>query len=36
MKALLSGGDQLLQLNLGSGQGYSMLEVVEPFGRTCG
>jgi UDP-glucose 4-epimerase len=36
LKALLSGGDQLLQLNLGSGQGHSVLEVIEAFGRACG
>jgi UDP-glucose 4-epimerase len=36
LKALLSGGDQLLQLNLGSGQGHSVLEVIEAFGRSCG
>ncbi len=36
LKALQSGGDQLLQLNLGSGQGHSMLRVIEPFGSACG
>ena len=30
---MLSGGDQLLQLNLGSGRGNSVLEA---FGRACG
>jgi UDP-glucose 4-epimerase len=36
LKSLLSGGDQLVQLNLGSGQGHSVLEVIEAFGRACG
>jgi UDP-glucose 4-epimerase len=36
LKALLSGGDQLLQLTLGSVQGHSVLEVIEAFGRACG
>ena len=36
LKALLSAGDQLLQLNLGSGQGYSVLELIKAFGRACG
>jgi UDP-glucose 4-epimerase len=36
LKALLSGGDQLLQLNLGSGKGLSVLEVIKAFGRACG
>jgi UDP-glucose 4-epimerase len=36
LKALINGGDQLLQLNLGSGQGHSVLEVIEAFGRACG
>ena len=36
LKALLSGGDQLLQLNLGSGQGHSVLEVIAAFAQACG
>jgi len=36
LNRLLAGGDQLLQLNLGSGQGHSVLEVLEAFGRACG
>ena len=36
LRALLAGGDQLLQLNLGSGQGHSVLEVIAAFGRACG
>jgi nucleoside-diphosphate-sugar epimerase len=36
LKASLSGGDQLLQLTFGSGQGHSVLEVIEAFGRACG
>ncbi len=36
LNAVLAGGDQLLQLNLGSGQGHSMLDVIEAFGRACG
>jgi UDP-glucose 4-epimerase len=35
LNTLLAGGDQLLQLNLGSGQGHSVLEVIEAFGRAC-
>ncbi|MBV2352042.1 UDP-glucose 4-epimerase GalE [Synechococcus sp. HK05] len=36
LNTLLAGGDQLLQLNLGSGHGHSVLEVIEAFGRACG
>jgi UDP-glucose 4-epimerase len=36
LKALLSGGDQLLQLNLVSGQGHSVLGVIEAFVCACG
>jgi UDP-glucose 4-epimerase len=36
LTTLLAGGDQLLHLNLGSGQGHSVLEVIEAFGRACG
>jgi UDP-glucose 4-epimerase len=36
LKALLSGGDQLLALNLGSGQGHSVLEVLQAFEAACG
>ena len=36
LRALINGGDQLLQLNLGSGQGYSVLEVIKAFGHACG
>ena len=33
---LLDGPDQLLTLNLGSGQGHSVLEVVQAFETACG
>jgi len=33
---LLDGDDQLLTLNLGSGQGHSVLEVVSSFATACG
>jgi len=33
---LLDGDDQLLTLNLGSGQGHSVLEVVSSFAAACG
>jgi UDP-glucose 4-epimerase len=36
LNTLLAGGVQLLQLNLGSGQGHSVLEVIEAFGLACG
>lgn len=36
MNTLLAGGDRLLHLNLGSGQGHSVLEVIDAFGRACG
>jgi UDP-glucose 4-epimerase len=31
LEVLLAGGDQLLTLNLGSGQGHSVLEVIHSF-----
>lgn len=36
LNSLLARGDQFLQLNLGSGRGYSVLEVIETFSRVCG
>ena len=36
LNSLLASGDQLLQLNLGSGRGHSVLEVIESFSRACG
>ena len=36
LEALLAGGDQLLALNLGSGQGHSVLEVIDAFATACG
>jgi len=33
---LLAGGDQLLTLNLGSGKGHSVLEVIAAFENACG
>lgn len=33
---LLSGRDQLLTLNLGSGQGHSVLEVIQAFEEASG
>jgi UDP-glucose 4-epimerase len=36
LEALLAGGDQLLTLNLGSGQGHSVLEVIDAFATACG
>jgi UDP-glucose 4-epimerase len=36
LKALINGADQLLQLNLGSGQSYSVLEVIKTFGHAWG
>jgi UDP-glucose 4-epimerase len=36
LDALLASGDQLLTLNLGSGQGHSVLEVIETFAETSG
>lgn len=36
LKSLLSGGEQFLQLNLGSGHGHSVLEVIASFSRTSG
>ena len=36
LNSLLARGDQLLQLNLGSGRGHSVLEVIEAFSRACG
>lgn len=36
LEAMLAGGDQLLTLNLGSGQGHSVLEVIEAFAAACG
>jgi UDP-glucose 4-epimerase len=35
-KALINGVDELLQLNLGSGQGRFVLEVSEALGHACG
>ena len=36
LNALLNGNDQLLSVNLGSGQGHSVLEVIRTFERTSG
>ena len=36
LDALLSGPDQVLTLNLGSGQGYSVLEVIHAFEAVSG
>jgi UDP-glucose 4-epimerase len=36
LETLLAGGDQRLTLNLGSGQGHSVLEVVDAFATACG
>jgi len=36
LNRMLAGGDQLLQLNLGSGQGNSVLDVIEAFARASG
>jgi UDP-glucose 4-epimerase len=36
LDALLASGDQLLTLNLGSGQGHSVLEVIATFAETSG
>jgi UDP-glucose 4-epimerase len=36
LTSLQAGGDRLLQLNLGSGQGHSVLELIEAYGRACG
>ena len=36
LEVLLSGGDQLLTLNLGSGQGHSVLEVIQAFAEASG
>jgi UDP-glucose 4-epimerase len=36
LNVLLAGGDQQLTLNLGSGQGHSVLEVVKAFEAACG
>lgn len=36
LNSLLASGDQLLQLNLRSGRGHSVLELVETFSRACG
>ena len=36
LEALLAEEPQLLTLNLGSGQGHSVLEVVEAFSQACG
>jgi len=33
---LMNGGDQMLTLNLGSGQGHSVLEVLHAFSGACG
>jgi UDP-glucose 4-epimerase len=36
LHTLLAGGDQLLTLNLGSGKGHSVLEVIAAFEHACG
>jgi len=36
LEVLLAGGDQQLTLNLGSGQGHSVLEVINAFATACG
>jgi UDP-glucose 4-epimerase len=36
LQVLLSGGDQLLTLNLGSGRGHSVLEVIAAFQEASG
>jgi UDP-glucose 4-epimerase len=36
LNVLLAGGDQQLTLNLGSGQGHSVLEVIHAFAAVCG
>ncbi|MBM5785697.1 MAG: UDP-glucose 4-epimerase GalE, partial [Cyanobacteria bacterium K_DeepCast_35m_m1_288] len=36
LNVLLAGGDQQLTLNLGSGQGHSVLEVIKAFETACG
>lgn len=36
LEALLAGEDQCMMLNLGSGQGHSVLEVIEAFEAVCG
>lgn len=36
VEALLAGGEQLLTLNLGSGQGHSVIEVIDTFGTVYG
>jgi UDP-glucose 4-epimerase len=36
LEVLLAGGDQLLTLNLGSGQGHSVLEVIHSFEAASG
>ncbi len=36
LQALLTGGNQLRRLNFGSGEGHSVLEVIEASGRGCG
>ena len=36
LEVLLAGGDQQLTLNLGSGQGHSVLEVIKAFEAACG
>ena len=36
LNVLLAGGDQQLTLNLGSGQGHSVLEVIHAFAAACG
>ena len=36
LEVLLAGGDQQLTLNLGSGRGHSVLEVIKAFEAACG
>ncbi|MBM5820022.1 MAG: UDP-glucose 4-epimerase GalE [Cyanobacteria bacterium K_DeepCast_150m_m2_101] len=36
LNVLLTGGDQQLTLNLGSGQGHSVLDVIHAFETACG
>jgi UDP-glucose 4-epimerase len=36
LDVLLNGSDQLLELNLGSGQGHSVLDLVEAFAEASG
>jgi UDP-glucose 4-epimerase len=36
LQVLLNGGDQLLTLNLGSGRGHSVLEVIAAFQEASG